>query len=474
MSRLSALRDLPAATPLGAFVAWNEARRRRDRRYVIMCDVLALIDRFDRDAAVAHLAGAPLIRWRWREHRVFADWPTQPARSRHSRAGGIPSGVVDPGFRGDDEGRVAAASHAVDMLLATLASTDLAAHAALFRAFEDLASFVDLHALASLRPRYHAPRPVPSPRRILVIKLSALGDFIQALGPAAAIRRHHRGDRITLLTTRAFAGFAERTGYFDAVAIDRRPRLLDLLGTLALRRTLRGGGFDRVYDLQTSDRSSLYYWLWRPARSPEWSGIAWGCSHPHANLARNPQHTIDKQAEQLLMAGIWPVPLPACPASGRPLPEALAGRRYALLIPGSSPQRPAKRWPAEQYGALARRLAASGLLPVIVGGRGEEGLAQAILAACPGALDLVGRTDLEGLADLARGAALTVGNDTGVTHIAAAGGHPVVVLFSNESDPRRCAPRGGVVRVIAVPDLASLSVDRVMTTAKRALESGAG
>ncbi len=41
--------------------------------------------------------------------------------------------------------------------------------------------------------------------RILVIKLGALGDFVQALGPAAAIRRHHRDAEITLLTTAPYA-----------------------------------------------------------------------------------------------------------------------------------------------------------------------------------------------------------------------------------------------------------------------------
>jgi ADP-heptose:LPS heptosyltransferase len=462
--RRDALRGLPATTPVGAFVAWNEARRRRDRRYVIMGDVLALIDRFGRDAAVAHLAGTPLIRRRSGERRVFQEWPS---RAMERRPGRDPAAARLPQ---DDVARMAA--NLVDGLVAALASTDRATHAALFRAFEGLAAFVDLEALASRRPRHRAPRTLPSPRRILVIKLSALGDFVQALGPAAAIRRHHRGDHVTLLTTRPFAAFAEKTGYFDRVLIDRRPRLLDIAGTLALRRALRAGRFDFVYDLQTSDRSSLYRRLWWPTRSPLWSGIARGCSHPHANLARDPQHTIDKQAEQLLMAGIWPVPLPACPASQDSLPPPLAGRRFALLIPGSSPQRPGKRWPAECYGAVAQRLAAAGLLPVVLGGKGEEGLAERILTVCPESVDLVGQTPLDMLAGLAAAASLTVGNDTGVTHIAAAGGRPVVVLFSRDSDPARCAPRGGVVRVIAVPDLADLPVDRVFETAMAALGAG--
>ncbi len=137
--------------------------------------------------------------------------------------------------------------------------------------------------------------PLPARRKILVIKLSALGDFVQALGPAAAIRRHHAGDEITLLTTDAFAELARQSGLFDRIAIDGRPTLLDAPGWLALRRALRSGHFDRVYDLQTSDRSSFYAWLFLPARPPEWSGIAWHCSHP-ARQSRPPSAAHDRQA----------------------------------------------------------------------------------------------------------------------------------------------------------------------------------
>ena len=53
--------------------------------------------------------------------------------------------------------------------------------------------------------------------KILVIKLAALGDFIQALGPFAAIRKHHSGSRITLLTSKPFVELAHAGGFFDQV-----------------------------------------------------------------------------------------------------------------------------------------------------------------------------------------------------------------------------------------------------------------
>ncbi len=139
--------------------------------------------------------------------------------------------------------------------------------------------------------------------RILVIKLGALGDFVQAMGPAAAIRTHHADAEITLLTTQAFAELARAAPYFDRVWIDARPGLARAVAMLQLRRRLRDGHFERVYDLQTSDRSSFYFHLMGPGARPEWSGIARGASHPHANPARDLMHTLDRQAEQLRCAG---------------------------------------------------------------------------------------------------------------------------------------------------------------------------
>ena len=336
-------------------------------------------------------------------------------------------------------------------LAAAIGNPDAAAHAAVFAALETVE---------------HRPGPL----RILVIRLSAFGDFIQALGPFAAIRWHHRSDRIMLLTTEPYADFAASLGCFDEVLVDERPGRLALLGWLRLRRRLRDGRFDRVYDLQTSHRTAAYAALLRP-RMPEWSGIAWGCSHPHANLDRDRQHTLDKQAEQLLMAGIYPTPPPTLPAIDRALPAALDGGDFVLLAPGSSPRHPAKRWPAARFGIVAQTLAGQGYRPVIVGVAAEAPLASAIREACPEAIDLVGRTDLSLLAALTQHAALTVGNDTGLCHLAAAAGSPVIVLFSAASDPARHAPRGERVRVLAVPDLADLTAETVIGETMRALRA---
>jgi ADP-heptose:LPS heptosyltransferase len=348
--------------------------------------------------------------------------------------------------------------------------------------------------------------------KVLVIKLGAFGDFVLAFGPFAAIRAQHPGAEITLLTTPPFAEFARAAPWFDRVLVDTRPRPWDLPALSRLRRALRG--FDQVYDLQTSKRSGWYFWL---AGGPAWSGIAVKCSHPHANPDRNAMHTVERQRDQLAMAGVsqfptpdlnWlrgkkePAPLEGKPTtsvfslsrpsrervgvraalplesiSGRqshphpgPLPPAgegeeglfnrsIIGRGGAILIPGAAPHRPRKRWPAERFGELATLLASRG--PVtIVGSAADSPHAAAIRTLCPQATDLTGRTTLLQLAQTIATASLAVGNDTGPTHLAAALGLPTIALFSDDSDPALTRPRGDVT-VLAVPDLADLPVARV-------------
>ena len=299
-----------------------------------------------------------------------------------------------------------------------------------------------------------------TPTRILVIKLGALGDFVLALGPFAAIRNAHPGAHIVLLTTAPFAAFGEATGLFDEVWTDDRPRWWDIPGVLALRRKLRSGKFDRVYDLQTSDRSGWYFRLFPANGKPEWSGIAAGCSHPHANPDRDRMHTVERQAEQLAMAGIAETPLPDLSWADGDISRFDLPERFVLLVPGGAPHRPLKRWPAESFIALGAEIARQGAVPVVVGGTAETDLASHIAEAC-GGISLAGRTKFADIAALARKAAGAAGNDTGPMHIAAAAGCPSVVLFSGDSDPALTAPRGASVTVLRRQNLADLGVAEV-------------
>lgn len=299
---------------------------------------------------------------------------------------------------------------------------------------------------------------------ILVIKLGAFGDFIQALGPMAAIRRHHPDAAITLLTTEPFITLARESGYFDSIWTDQRPRWSQPKGWAKLSSKLRGGKFTRVYDLQNNDRTAAYLWLFglNPASHPEWVGAAFGASHRNTSEERSAGHAFNGHVQTLRLANIQDVTIDdlhwvRSDAAHFGLPHP-----YILLIPGSAPKRPEKRWSAESYGGLARHLYGWGYTPVIIGTLQEAPLAKTIQKHCPAAINLCGQTSMIDLVALARAAAGAIGNDTGPMHVIAPTGCPTTVLFSKHSNPLRHAPLGANVRTIQPDDLETYSVDDVL------------
>ncbi len=350
--------------------------------------------------------------------------------------------------------------------------------------------------LASYSP---PPNPGDTLRRILVIKLGALGDFIQALGAMRVVRATHPSARITLLTTEPFEAFAKACPYFDIVESDGRPK--DLKGRADLIRRLRAAGYDMVYDFQNNDRTAQYY-MGLSGKKPLWSGAANGSSHQHRNPNRAEMHNFDRLAEQLVHAGLTPKP-PGDPTGwiiGQDVAPSLDWIRpafrdpprfqpaffslhglYMLLIPGSSADHPEKRWPVDRFAKLATWFADASITPVILGGKAEGDIGTQIMKAEPRAKSLIGRTDLFQLATLSERAVLAIGGDTGPMHLAAAARTPGVCLFAQEWTDKmaddfqtvwnphtrlgRAAPRGGPVVVLHAAQLDQVSVDDVKRAA---------
>jgi len=189
-------------------------------------------------------------------------------------------------------------------------------------------------------------------------------------------------------------------------------------------------------------------------------------------------HTIERQKDQLAAAGITDVP-------GADLGWAvtdisrfgLAGdapdgdaRPYVLIAPGGARHRPMKRWPMERFAAFAAKLAAKGVTPVVLGAGAEREVADAVCDLCTDARNLCAMTSFIDIIALARDAAGAAGNDTGPMHLIAATGCPSVVLFSDQSDPALCAPRGPggrasvtVLRRGSLEDLAPGEVDAALS-----------
>ena len=279
------------------------------------------------------------------------------------------------------------------------------------------------------------------PRRILIIKLGALGDLFLATDAFHAIRRHHPHDRIVILTRPAYAELAADMPWFDEVLKDPSPRLWQLNHLVAFRKILRGHGFHRVYDLQCNQRTGYYFWMLWPSQ-PEWVGHVLGCSHPRPAFVGQSLPTTERLLRQIAAAGVQPAgPGPISWLTGSTaefhLPE-----RFVVLVPGCSPHRPGKRWPAAKYAKLAHELKLLRLGVVIVGTTADTGPVASITEAFPDAVNLTGRTSFGQLAEVARRARAVIGNDTGPVHIMASTNTPTLVLMSGESNPVTMRPNG--------------------------------
>ncbi|MFO1243118.1 MAG: glycosyltransferase family 9 protein [Rickettsiales bacterium] len=302
--------------------------------------------------------------------------------------------------------------------------------------------------------------------KILVIKHGAFGDLILASGAIKAIRAKFPDARITLLTTKPFARLMDACPWIDDIEVDERSWAP--VAILKILHFFATGHFDYVFDLQTSQRSSFYWWL-TLFKKPGWSGIARHASHRHDTPHRTTLHTLDRLKEQLVIAGVL--------TENDALSPDISWMRadisrfpirtpYALIVPGGSAHRPEKRWPVERYIELVEWLNSQNMHPVLIGGEGERDVLNAIdeKVVC---LNLCGQTTFEEIAELARGAAMGIGNDTGPTHLIAAAGCPTVVLFATKaSNPDLCAPRGKHVAIVDVQDLFYLPLQDVIHAAK--------
>lgn len=301
------------------------------------------------------------------------------------------------------------------------------------------------------------PIALPNPpRRVLIIKPSAIGDVVHTLPVLNLLRRHWPNAQISWLVTPECAGVVDRHPFLhEVIHFDRKgfvgawrnPRAILALRELA--QSLRKRAFDLVIDLQGLFRSG---WLSRTTHAPVRLGLSdarelAGIFYTHrVDVGPRDQHAIERYlaVTEALGAGRGPVEFPfAVDEIDRQSIAAMVPERYAVLLPGANWV--TKRWPVERFAALQRPLRERfGLQTVIAGGPDDEELARQI----PG-VNLVGKTTLRQLVALLEGADLVIANDSGPMHIAAALGRPLVVPFG-PTNAARTGPYGRPDSVIRV------------------------
>ena len=276
--------------------------------------------------------------------------------------------------------------------------------------------------------------------RILIVRLSAIGDVIHGLPVLGALRERFPQARLAwVVEDRAAALLRGHPALDELIEVPRgwlkSPRTVWQLG-----RRLRGFGPDVTVDLQGLTKSAIAAWL-SGARRRIGFGDEKGRELSrwlNTELVRTTSaHVIDCNLELLRPLGIespavrFDVPEQETDAAAAEAMIRQAGLAdgFAVINPGAG--WPSKVWPADRYAAVARHLGQHGGLPSLVvwAGAQERAWAEQIVAGLGGHGRLAPRTSLLELAALCRRARLFVGSDTGPLHLAVAVGTPCVGLY---------------------------------------------
>jgi heptosyltransferase-1 len=307
-------------------------------------------------------------------------------------------------------------------------------------------------------------------RRILLIKLSAVGDVVHTIPVLNKLRRRYPSARIDWLVTPAIADLIRHHPAVSNVVLFTREdwatpwrfAALGRVGKLAaeLRRarydlivdmhgqfrtaffTLAAGapvriGFDRPRPevWHASERSfprEAYKHAWKGAREASWLAYTHRIPVPTLDV-----HAVDRYLTVGPMLGLdggpadfsFPVPADAV-ARVETLLRAngiAAGDGVLLCAPGTNWE--TKHWSAERFAEVARHFLARGWRIVLIGAQRERPVCARVAAAAPGTFDLCGQTSLTELAALVRRSSGAITNDSGPMHMAVALDRPVVSVF---------------------------------------------
>lgn len=299
-------------------------------------------------------------------------------------------------------------------------------------------------------------------KKILIIKLSAIGDVIHALPVSRALKECYPNATITWIVEKPAYDLLTNNPDVDDIILFEKPKFKSIKGAIThgpgLIKMLRSQRFDLVLDLQGLFKSAALAYA---ADAPQRLGY---CNMREiSNVVSKPVvgsnaqgHVVERYLDVVRFLGCKVTkPDFVINVTGEEAASAYQkaeregfnlNSQYIVLAPGTNWA--TKCWPTRHFGALADCVGQEGLIPVLIGGANERSLADSIrqFSSLP-VVDLVGQTTLKELAHIIRGAKAYVGGDTGTMHLAAAVNTPVVAMFG-PTDPVRNGPYSEIATTI--------------------------
>ncbi len=310
--------------------------------------------------------------------------------------------------------------------------------------------------------------------KILLIKLSAVGDVVHTIPVLNKLRRRYPAAQLDWLVT---PGIGELLGHHPAIsnviAFDREDwtalwRLTPLIGYTRLAAKLRATGYDLVIDMHGQFRTALFalaagapvrigfdrprasVWDASPrtfpqeARKHAWQGAregSWLAYTHHIPVPTLDLHAVDRYLGVGPLLGLddgaadfsFPIPREATNRIDALMDYYdIANKKLAVLAPGTIWE--TKQWRSDGFAEVARYFLHKGFAVTLIGAARERAVCAGVAALVPGVVNLAGETTLSELAALIRRATVCVTNDSGPMHLAVAVDRPVVSIFG-PTDP---------------------------------------
>ena len=324
-------------------------------------------------------------------------------------------------------------------------------------------------------------------RKILLIKLSAVGDVVHTIPVLNKLRRRYPTAQLDWLVTPAIAELLQhhpaisRVIEFEREAWSTPWRLTPFASYARLAAKLRAASYDLVVDMHGQfrtaaltlaagaptrigfDRPRAHVWDASPRKFPQqarnhaWQGAregSWLAYTHHIPVPTLDLHAVDRYLNVGPILGLdgepadfsFPIPQSAVSRIDALLHEHGAGRaEIAVMAPGTIWE--TKHWGSDKFAKVAEHFLSKGLAVILIGSQRERVVCEEVAALAPGVIDLAGMTALSELAALICRSEISITNDSGPMHLAVALNRPVVSIFG-PTDPVWIGPYGRAEAVL--------------------------
>jgi heptosyltransferase I len=318
-------------------------------------------------------------------------------------------------------------------------------------------------------------------RKILLVKLSAVGDVVHTIPVLNKLRRRYPSAQLDWLVTPTIAELLRhhpaitRIIEFEREAWSKPWRLAPFASYARLAAELRRAAYDLVIDMHGQfrtavltlatgaparigfDRPRARVWDASPRKFPEqarkhaWQGAregSWIAYTHHIKVPTLDLHAVDRYLNVGSILGLdrepadfsFPIPQSAVSRVETLLAQHGANRGdFVIMAPGTIWE--TKHWGSDKFAKVAGHFMSKGFAVVLIGSQRERAVCEEVTGLAPGAVNLAGLTTLSELTALIHRSAICITNDSGPMHLAVALNRPVTSIFG-PTDPIWIGPYG--------------------------------